>query len=389
MMALMSANVALSIDMMLPALGEMSRDLGASDDNDRQLVLSAVFLGLACAQIFFGPLSDRFGRKRPLAVGMLLFIAGSVTCLFAQSMTVMLLGRFIQGVGTAGPRIICNAIIRDRFSGDAMASVVSLVMVVFILVPVIAPMLGQVVVIFSHWRVIFVIFIILAVSMLIWFYLVQEETLAPENRKSLSARALSSTLMEVLTTRVTMGYTLAAAFVFGPFLGFLNSSQQILQELYGLGQKFPFYFATLALAFGVASYFNSRLVLRFGMRVMTKWSIRGLCLVSVLFFAVVAVNGGQIPLMGFMAFEMIIFCLIGFLFGNFSALSLEPMGHIAGTASAVIGSVTTMVSLIIGFGIGAAFNSTVVPLVVGFAVTSLCAYAIVYWTERRPSVGVD
>jgi len=382
MMALMSAIVALSIDMMLPALGEISGDLGAADDNDRQLVISAVFLGLACAQIFFGPLSDRFGRKGPLAAGMVLFVVGCLISLFAQSMAVMLLGRFIQGVGTAGPRIICNAIVRDRFSGDTMASVVSLIMVVFILVPVVAPMLGQLVVMFSHWRMIFVIFIILGVAMLIWFYVAQEETLTRDKRRSLSPRLLTTTFLEVLTTRQCMGYTLAAAFIFGSFLGFLNSSQQILQELFGLGQKFPFYFATLALAFGVASFFNSRLVLRFGMREMTQWSIRGLCVISLLFLAVVLLGGGKASLGVFMLFEMMIFFLIGLLFGNFSALALEPMGHIAGTASAIIGSVTTMVSLIIGASIGAAFNQTVVPLVLGFALTSLCAWGIVRWTEN-------
>lgn len=381
MMALMSAIVALSIDMMLPALGEIATELGSTDDNDRQLVLSVLFLGLACAQIFYGPLADRYGRKAPLALGMALFIVGCLISLFAQSMAVLLLGRFIQGVGAAGPRIICNAIVRDRYSGNTMASVVSLIMMVFILVPVIAPMIGQVVIMFSHWRVIFVIFIVLGGSMLIWFWLRQDETLPSNQRIPLSPQRLWRVFTEVLTTRQSIGYTLAAAVIFGAFLGFLNSAQQILQELYGLGDRFPLFFAILALAFGVASYFNSRLVFRFGMRRMTNWGIRGLCVTTALFL-VMAVAADPLPLWLFMAFQLMIFFLIGLLFGNFSALALEPVGHIAGSASAVIGSVTTMVSLIIGASIGIAYNETVVPLVLGFTLTSIVAYLIVVWTER-------
>lgn len=381
MMALMSAFVALSIDMMLPALGQIADELGSTRDNDRQLVISVLFLGLACAQVFYGPLSDRYGRKAPLAVGMVIFLIGSLISLFAQSMTVLLVGRFLQGVGAAGPRIICNAIVRDRFSGDTMASVVSLIMVVFILVPVIAPMIGQVVIMFSHWRMIFFIFIVLGVSMLAWFWLQQVETLPHDKRITLSTHRIWRLFTEVVTTRQSIGYTLAAAVMFGGFLGFLNSAQQILQELYGLGERFPLYFAILALGFGVASYFNSQLVIRFGMRTMTSWSIRCLCVTTVV-FAIFALALQPLPLVMFMGFELMIFFLIGLLFGNFSALALDPLGHIAGSASAVIGSITTMVSLIIGASIGIAYNQTVVPLVLGFAVTSLVSYAIVVWTER-------
>lgn len=386
MMALMSAFVALSIDMMLPALGQIASELGSTNDNDRQLVLSVLFLGLACAQIFYGPLADRYGRKRPLALGMALFIIGCVISLFAQSMAVLLLGRFIQGVGAAGPRIICNAIIRDRFSGDTMASVVSLVMMVFILVPVVAPMIGQVVIMFFHWRVIFVIFILLGGSMLFWFWARQVETLSPDQRITLTPQRLWRVFTEFLTTRQSIGYTLAAALIFGAFLGFLNSAQQILQELYELGDRFSLFFAILALGFGVASYFNSRLVLRFGMRRMTKWSLRGLCVTTTIFLITVMIIG-PMPLWLFMVFEMTIFFLIGLLFGNFSALALEPLGHIAGSASAIIGSVTTMISLIIGASIGIAYNQTIVPLVLGFALTSIAAYAVVVWTERGARAG--
>lgn len=382
MMALMSAFVALSIDMMLPALGQIGGDLGARNDNDRQLVLSALFLGLACSQVIYGPVSDRFGRKGPLAVGIVLFILGCLISIFAQSMAVMLVGRFIQGVGAAGPRIICYAIIRDRFSGDTMASVISLVMVVFILVPVIAPMIGQLVIMFSHWRAIFVVFIVLGASMLAWFLFAQEETLPASKRVSLSARQLWRMFIEVLTTRQSIGYTLAAGLIFGGFLGFLNSAQQILQELYGLGNRFAFFFAILALGIGLASYINSKLVLRFGMRRMMRWGVWCVSINSAVFLVAAVIVAETMPLWMFMFFEIIAFFLIGILIGNFNALALEPLGHIAGTASAVVGSITTIVALGIGASIGIAYNETVLPLVAGIALTSFAAFFVVMWTER-------
>lgn len=384
LMALSMSLVALAIDAMLPALSQIAIDLNVLRENDRQLVITVLFIGLAIGQIFYGPISDSLGRRVPIFVGFALFIVGSVFAATAESFSVLLAGRFLQGLGAAGPRIITVAIIRDGAAGREMARVMSLVMMVFILVPAIAPALGQLILFFAEWRVIFVALVIQSVLTLLWFHFRQAETLPREKRRPLSLKLIGQALVEICQTREAVVYTLSAGMIFGAFIGFLSSSQQILQELYGLGTRFPFYFAILALTIGVSSWLNSRLVTRYGMRALCKIALWFVATISVIFI-LVCLNDRP-SLLFVMLYLVASFFGIGILFGNLNSLAMEPLGHIAGLASSVIGSVTTLVSLTLGFIIGGLYNFTLIPMVAGFGLLSAGALTLIHLAgERRPA----
>ena len=381
-MALTVSLVALAIDSMLPALPIIGADLGVADENGPQLIIPALFLGLVLGQIVYGPLSDSTGRKPAIYAGFALFIVGCVMCAFATSFGVMLAGRFLQGVGAAGPRIVTIALVRDQYEGAAMARVLSLVMAVFILVPTLAPALGQGILAIATWRAIFLVLLGLALIAFIWFWCRQPETLPQERRTPFSLQRIARAIHATCVNRVAFGYTIAAGLIFGAFIGYLTSAQQIFQVQYGVGKLFPVYFAALALAIGGASYMNARLVLRFGMRRMTKMALTGLSGVSLAFLFIAAALAGDPPLWALMGYLMWSFFCVGILFGNFNAMALEPLGHIAGVAAAVVGSLTTLLSLILGTLIGQGYNGTVLPLVGGFAVLGLATIAVQRWVER-------
>ena len=285
----------------------------------------------------------------------------------------MLAGRFLQGVGAAGPRTMTIALVRDRFEGRAMARVMSLIMTVFILVPVVAPMLGQGLLAVSGWRAIFGVYLTMALVACAWFGLRQEETLTMERRARFSPRHLIAAFRTVVTNRTAMGHTLAAGCVFGAFVGYLSSAQQILQEQYRLGTRFPFYFALLALALGSASFANARLVMRHGAKRLSVWSLRILGTLSVLFLGIAFATSGHPPLWGLLSFLLLSFFCVGLLFSNLNALAMQPLGHVAGTGAAIVGGLATLVSLLLGTIVGQSYNQTVLPLVAGFA--SLAALA--------------
>lgn len=388
LMALLTSLVALSIDAMLPALPEIGADLGVIEANDNQWIISALFIGLAVGQMIYGPLSDSTGRKPAIYAGLVFFIIGCLLSLFASTYTMMLAGRFLQGLGAAGPRIVTIALVRDRFQGREMARIMSFVMMVFILVPAIAPALGQMLLLIAHWRMIFAVFLLLAVIVFVWFALRQEETLTQERRAAFSWRRIGLAIRETFTHRIAFGYTMTAGFIFGAFVGFLNSVQQIFQQQYELGVLFPAYFAVLALSIGGASFINAKLVMRYGMRTLFRNALRLLCGLSLPFIFFAYFSAGHPPLPLLMLYLMCSFCCFGILFGNANALAMEPLGHIAGTAAAVIASLTTVISLTLGAMIGQAYNGTVMPLVIGFCVLGLTALAMMSWTERgaKPEV---
>jgi DHA1 family bicyclomycin/chloramphenicol resistance-like MFS transporter len=385
--AMMIALVALSIDVMLPALPEIGQDLGVQRDNHNQLIISLLFVGLAVGQMLYGPASDSTGRKPAVYAGFGLLIVGCLLSLFATSFPMMLAGRVIQGVGVAGPRIVTVAIVRDQYKGRAMAQVMSFVMAVFILVPIIAPSFGQAITVFAGWRAIFAAYLGLALIVLVWFAFRQPETLAPNQRLPFSLRRIVMGVREVFTTRIAIGYTIAAGLIFGAFLGYLNTAQQTFQEQYGLGKLFPLFFAVLAVSFGCASVLNARLVMRYGMRRMTTWSSLTIGTLSTAFFAVAYVQAGHPHLWALMVFFLTVFFCLGLLFGNLNALAMEPLGHIAGVGAAVVGALTTTISLLLGILIGQSYNGTVLPLVGGFAVLSLASAAVMRWAEYKRSIG--
>ena len=348
LLAMMISMVALSIDVMLPALLPISQDLQANSPNDRQYVISAVFLGLAVGQLFYGPISDSTGRKPAIYFGFGLFLVGCLLSIFAENFTVMLIGRFLQGLGVASPRIVSLALIRDQYEGREMARFVSLVMTVFILVPILAPAVGQGILFFAEWRMIFVTLFMLGFATLLWFGLRQEETLVPEKRAPFSLRRIWRAVKEVIYTRAAFGFTMVGGFIFSAFLGYLTMSQQIFQDQYGVGEMFAVYFGVLALAIGAASFVNARLVMRFGMRQLSYIALIILTSISFLFLVFTYITIGHPPLWTLVSFFMIAFFCIGILFGNFNAMAMEPLGHIAGVAAAVIGSITTFVSMGLG-----------------------------------------
>jgi MFS transporter, DHA1 family, multidrug resistance protein len=378
----MTSLVALSIDAMLPALTTIGAELGAREANDAQLILSALFLGLALAQMIYGPLSDSIGRKPAIYLGFLLFIVGCLLSALTTSFTVMLLGRFLQGIGAAGPRIVTIAMVRDQYEGRAMARIMSSVMAVFILVPALAPGLGQIILLVASWRAIFGMFLAVAAIAVVWFALRQPETLSPARRASFSLRRIAGAVREVCVHRVALAYTVAAGLIFGALVGYLTSAAQIFQGQYGLGERFPLYFAVLALAIGAASYVNSRLVTRHGMRLLAGAAVTGIAGLSAGFFGIALAAAGHPPLWGLMAYLVPAFFCLGILFGNFNALAMEPLGHVAGVAASVIGSLTTFISLLLGTLIGQSYDGTVLPLVGGFAILGLAAAALMRWAER-------
>lgn len=379
LMAFLNALVALSIDAMLPALSVMAADLHVMRSNDIQYVIGFIFVGMTIGQIFYGPLADAIGRRRALTTGLMLYIMGSLISWHSQSLSIMLIGRFLQGLGVSAPRIISMAIVRDKFHGRDMAYIMSMVMGVFIMVPAIAPTLGQVIIHFSGWRAIFLFYIAASCAGCLWFYVRMEETLAVENRRPFDLRHIITGYKEAACTRVTLGYTLCSGVAFGSLLGYLTSSQQIFHGIFLAGDRFAVYFGILALCIGAAFFSNSALVKRHGMRKITRISLYALIIASVLFMAHTLF--AEPSLLVFMLFMGTAFFCLGLMFGNMNAMAMEPMGHMAGLASAFIGAGSSVVSLTLGTSIGQLYNGTLMPLATGFLVLSIATYLIMRWAE--------
>lgn len=386
LMALMFSLVALAIDAMMPMLQQIGGDLGTTHPNDVQLVIGLLFLGLALGQLLFGPLSDSIGRKPAIQLGLGLFIFGCLLSAWASNFSVMLLGRLLQGIGLSAPRIVCIALIRDLYVGNAMAKVMSFVMSIFILVPAVAPTLGQAVLIWFDWRAIFGLFLGLAVVVSLWLGIRQEETLALERRIPFRPRRLYGGLREVLRNQHALGHTLAAGLIFGPFAGYLSTAQQVLQFQYELGEAFPSYFALLALSIGVASFVNSRLVSRFGMQNLIYLAIPALSLWSFGFWTYALLHQGQPPFVLFLIYLQVTFFCLGMLFGNINAMAMQTLGHIAGIGAAVVGFISTLLGIVVGTVIGQLYEQSVIPLVGGFAVAGLLALFAVRWANRHGGI---
>ena len=381
LMALVFSVVALAIDAMLPALAEIGQELGAAHANDAQMIISIFVLGIVFGQAFFGPFSDSRGRKPAICIGFAVFSIGCLISIFSTSFADMLAGRFLQGLGAAGPRIVVVAMIRDLFEGRDMARVMSFIISIFILVPIVAPAMGQALLIVADWRAIFYAFLLLTVISVTWFSLRQEETLAPGHRIPFSPRRVLGRIREIGGTRVTMGYTMVTGLISGSFFGYLNSSQQIFQLQYELDRMFPLYFAVLAFSFGLATLLNSRLVVRFGMRIIAGTALVSMAIFSIVFLPFSWLMAGHPPLWTLMIYFLLSFFAMGLLFGNLNALAMEPLGHVAGTGSAFVGSVSTLIAVAAGAVIGQSYNGTVLPLVAGFALMSLLSLIMMRWAE--------
>ncbi len=378
-MAALTALVALSIDMILPALPAIGSALEVERANDNQLVVGVLFLGFGVGQLFYGPLSDSAGRKPAVYLGLGLYLIGCVLAVLSRNLSMMLAGRLLQGLGVAAARTITIALVRDKYDGRSMARVMSMIMAIFILVPIVAPALGQAVLNVASWRAIFGFYMTMAVVVGIWFGLRQEETLSEDRRMPFTLARVIGAVREVVGTRPTLGYTIAAGCIFGTLLGYLSSVQQILQQQYGLGARFPLYFGVVAASVGGASLLNATLVMRYGMRLLSIWSIWTVLALSVVFLGIAYLLGGHPPLWALMSYLMLSFFGTGLTFGNLNALAMHPLGQIAGTGAAVVGALSTLLSMVFGTAIGQGYNGTVLPLAAGFAILSALALLAMRW----------
>ncbi|MEH6448319.1 MAG: multidrug effflux MFS transporter [Oleispira sp.] len=377
LVAFLMSFAALAIDMIMPALGSIKSSLGIQSDNDTQLIISIVFLGMSFGILFYGPLSDAFGRKKSLYLGISLFVMGGIVSYTSQSLEMILVGQFLQGFGAAACRVVSLAMIRDRFSGAEMGKIMSLIMMIFIIVPAIAPSLGQFVLYYYEWQTIFALLIALGVLGMVLLKFMQEETLPVENRIPFSFSNIVSGIKETLKNPISRAYALASGFIFGAFVGYLSSAQQILQIQYELGNQFAYYFGGLALFIGLSSFVNSQLIGRYGMAQLANMSLMFMTAFSALYLLVLSVSGGESSLVIFLIYLGSIFLLMGTLFGNLNALAIEPLGHIAGIANSVIGSLQTFISVGIGGAVGQLYSGDVYPLVSAFFIMSLLSLAVI------------
>lgn len=381
LMASMISLVALSIDAMLPALAEIGASLSAKQENDSQLIIAMIFLGMALGQMLWGPMSDTTGRKPAIYLGYGFFAAGSLLCLFSTNFDAMIAGRLLQGFGLAAPRIVTIAMVRDQYEGSAMARVMSFIMMVFILVPMVAPAIGQVILILFNWRAVFAFILLTGLITALWFMFRQPESLSEGKRVPFKLARFRSAIMEVCTNPISIGYTIITGIIFSAFLGYLSSSQQVFQQQYGLGHYFPLYFALLASAIGFSSYINGRIVMRTGMRKPTMIALAALTLLSILFYGVSLASGGHPSLWLLTAYFIAAFACVGILFGNLNALAMQPLGHIAGIGASVIGSLSTLISVPCGIFIARSYNGTVLPLIGGFTVCAGLALILMLLLE--------
>ncbi|MEH2509621.1 DHA1 family bicyclomycin/chloramphenicol resistance-like MFS transporter [Nitrobacteraceae bacterium AZCC 1564] len=377
--AIMALN-PLAMDMMLPALPDVGATFHISNANSLQTILSVFLTGFGAGQFIMGPLSDRFGRRPILLFGMLVYGAASILAIVAPSFEALLLARALQGLGTSATRVIATSVVRDCYTGRRMASVMSLAMMIFIAVPVIAPSFGQALMLATQWRGIFVVLLIYGVFALVWSVLRLPETLPTSERKSLAFNVVAGNFWQTVSNRQTIGYAIAAGSIQGILFGYVFSSEQIFTEIYGLGHYFTIAFAAVAVGIAIAGFLNSRIVGRFGMRVISHIALVAQLITAVLMLA--AAIAGWLPLSIYMILSTISTFSFGLMFSNFTALAMEPQGHIAGTASSLFGTITTLLGILIGSTIGQHYNGTLVPFAIGAVLAALLALAVVLVVEK-------
>jgi DHA1 family bicyclomycin/chloramphenicol resistance-like MFS transporter len=378
--ALMGLN-ALALDVMLPALPHIGEALNIEDPNQRQWIITAYLLGFGAAQIAYGTLADRFGRKPVLMVGVGIYTVACFISVFAHSFEAMLAYRVLQGVGAAASRVLATSIVRDRFSGRQMARVMSLTFIVFLTVPIVAPTLGQLLLLVAPWPWIFVGLGVCGLIVMGWAAWRLPETLHPDDRVPLSLAGIGEAFRLVVSNRMTMAYMTASTVLSGALFGFVNSAQQVFYDALNAPQAFTVTFATIAAFMAVASLINAKIVVRVGTRIVSHTALAGMIVLSAA-HAAVAVAGHE-SIWTFALFQAATMFCFGMVGSNFGAMAMEPMGHIAGTASSVQGFVTTIGGALVGLAIGQQFDGTTVPLSIGFLVAGLLAMGVVILAEGR------
>ncbi|NOU59522.1 multidrug effflux MFS transporter [Marinifilum caeruleilacunae] len=377
-MASLMSLASLSIDALLPGLPEIAKTIGISDPKNNQLLVTIIFLGMGFGQLISGPLSDSIGRKNTIYLGFSLFTFSSLLCIYSTSMEMMIIGRFIQGIGLSAPRTVATAMVRDRFVGDYMAKIMSFVTVIFILAPIIAPSFGKLMLSNFGWESIFSSQLLFGLFVIIWLWQRQPETLSPDKRKQMSLSLFTNGIKEFAKHPQSLTFTFMSGLILSAFMVYLSSSQQIFQEQYGLVEEFPFIFSGIAIVIGLSTFLNGSLVVKFGMlKLATNFTIL-LCCISltyvILFFGEPNPNFGILLLF----FVLMLFC-IGFIFGNINALAMQPMGHIAGIGAALFGFIGTVLAVPIATFIGRFIDTTALPLFAGFAICSGTSLLLIYY----------
>jgi DHA1 family bicyclomycin/chloramphenicol resistance-like MFS transporter len=382
LMALMTSLVALSIDSVLPALTQIGMDLGVTDPRQNHLIVSLFFVGMALGQLYYGPLSDDKGRRYVIISGLIVFAIGSLICMNAGSLEVMLIGRVIQAFGVSGPRIATLAVIRDKYEGEAMARVMSFIMMVFILVPMLAPIFGQTILFWFSWQHIFSSFLIYGLFIGLWFFVRQPETLPKEKRLPFSWSQLWVSSKFILSNKLVMFYTLSSGTIFGGFLAYISSSQTLFQDIYNTGELFPMYFAMLAFSIGLASFINGNLVMRLGMRKLCTWAMIGWLVFSSVLTTLCLVYDGIPPLRQFVSVMFCAFFCIGILFGNINAMAMQPLGEMAGLGAAIIGSLSSIISVPAAIFVSSFIDSSITPVALGFLGFGSVSF-VLYWNANK------
>lgn len=377
--ALMAVN-ALGIDSMLAALPAIGRSLNVADENRRQWIIASYVFGFGAAQLVYGPLADRYGRRPILIVSMALFGLLSIVAGLAPSFEFLLVARLLQGIASAASRVLVVSIVRDCYSGRQMARVMSLSFIVFLAVPMLAPSIGQLILLVAEWHFIFFFLAAFGLVLALVAALRLKETLHPDHRRPASFREVTRAMASVLTERISLGYTLASTLTFGALLGFINSVQQIFADIFHAVGLFPLIFAGIAGSMGVSAFINSQIVERLGTRRVSHAALLGFVAIAGLHSLIVA--SGYETIVSFALLQGLQMFCFGMMSANFGSMAMDSLGRIAGTASSVQGFVSTCGGALIGIIIGQAFDGTTLPLALGFLIVGLLALAVVLVTER-------
>lgn len=380
LMALLSSFAAFSIDAILPALPQIGEELKVADPNDVQLIVSMIMLGMGFGQLVYGPLCDSWGRKPTLYAGISVFIVGSLICMNADNLTWMLIGRITQGFGLGSTRVVSAALIRDTYSGRHMSRVMSFIMMVFITIPMIAPLIGQIIIRLSSWKMVFIVIGVTSILTTLWFAIRQPESLLQEHKKPLTFKAVGLAFHEVFTHKVVMAYIVAQGLIFGCFLTYLVTSQAIFEHSFQIIDDFPKYFAIMAAAFGVGAFINSRLVMKFGMRKMLYYTLPIFIVLAGVLMAISYFNQGNPSLVVFLALALPMFFTINVMFTNLNSLAMQLLGHIAGVGAAVLGSLSALIGVIVSVIVGQRYDGTLTLLfcsylLVGILIVGLSVFA--------------
>ncbi|MDB5689418.1 MAG: major facilitator transporter [Sphingomonas bacterium] len=385
--AIMAVN-ALGVDLMLPALPAIGHELGIASANARQWIVTAYIFGFGLGQLAYGPLADRFGRKPVLLITLAGFVAASLFAAGAQTFAALLVARLLQGLMSASTRVLAVAIVRDSYSGRQMARISSLAQMIFFLVPIVAPSLGQGLLTLGPWRFIFYALGAFAAVVLSWALVRLPETLPVARRRPISIASLTQAYRETLTNRYSIGYALAGSLTFGGIIAFVSSAQQVFTDTFHAGARFTLLFGLCALAMGSAAFANSRLVERLGTRVISQAGVLALIALSLAHMLIARL--GLETLGVYVLFQALSMACIGLCGSNFGAMAMQPVGHIAGTASSVQGFITSIGAVAAGSIIGQAYDGTTFPLALGYLCIGIGALAIVLVVERgrlfRPHV---